>query len=169
MLNETFSVIFKHCEYYFCMCVASSFFPLVFFAASISEAKDITRAQFANRKKNPMNYFFGFLTLENQSLNNSVGHGLLLHWEKIYFRFLPCGNFFFTVVAVLTLPLPEAISKSILTFLAVEYAPSSLLSHGIRWENVKLNVTTFKREHSISQSSTYWSSRPPSTSKVKQN
>ena len=112
--------------------------------------------------------FFGFLTLENQSLNNSVGHGLLLHWEKIYFRFLPCGNFFFTVAA-LTLPLPEAISKSILSFLAAEYAPSSLLSHGIRWENVKLNVTTFKREHSISQSSTYWSSRPPSTSKVKQN
>ena len=122
-----------------------------------------------SKKENPMNYFFGFLTLENQSLNNSVGHELLLHWEKIYFRFLPCGNFFFFTVAVLTLPLPEAISKSILSFLAAEYAPSSLLSHGIRWENVKLNVTTFKREHSISQSSTYWSSRPPSTSKVKQN
>ena len=108
-------------------------------------------------EKNPMNYFFGFLTLENQSLNNSVGHVL----RENIFPFFALWEFFSKSTVALTLPLPEAISKY--TFLA-EYAPSSLLSHGIRWENVKLNVTTFKREQSISQ----WS-RPPSASKVKQN
>ena len=116
----------------------------MFFAASISEAKDITRAQFANRKEPNELFFFGFLTLENQSLNNSVGHVL----RENIFPFFALWEFFSKSTVALTLPLPEAISKY--TFLA-EYAPSSLLSHGIRWENVKLNVTTFKREHSISQ------------------
>ena len=166
MLNETFSVIFKHCVLFLYVCriflLSSRVLCGFYFRGQGHHESSICQS----KKENPMNYFFGFLTLENQSLNNSVGLHVL--GENI-FPFFALWEFFFFTVAVLTLPLPEAISKSILSFLAAEYAPSSLLSHGIRWENVKLNVTTFKREHSISQSSTYWSSRPPSTSKVKQN
>ena len=57
-----------------------------------------------------MNYFFGFLTLENQSLNNSVGHVL----RENIFPFFALWEFFSKSTVALTLPLPEAISKYIL-------------------------------------------------------
>ena len=147
------------------MCVASSFSPRVL-CGFYFRGQGHHESSICQSKKEPNELFFWFSNLgksilEQFSWTSRIG-------RKYISVFCPVGIFFFTV-AVLTLPLPEAISKSILSFLAAEYAPSSLLSHGIRWENVKLNVTTFKREHSISQSSTYWSSRPPSASKVKQN
>ena len=74
------------------MCVTSSFFSalLVFFAASISEAKDITRAQFANRKE-PNELFFWFSNLGKSILEQ-------FSWTRIERKYIsvfcPLGIFF---------------------------------------------------------------------------
>ena len=72
------------------LCVSHLPSLLVFFAASISEAKDITRAQFANRKE-PNELFFWFSNLGKSILEQ-------FSWTRIERKYIsvfcPLGIFF---------------------------------------------------------------------------